>query len=127
MIAPRPILTRLSAWWRRSITVERAHPDFDVTRVRIDPGDGTAPSELILSRIEAFRMAASCRAIQPRWRGEAITLYVDRAQPDGSVESSGLDVPPWAWPAVGDRLQQHAAALGWRGECLRPAARQAYR
>lgn len=127
MTTPRSILSRLAARWRRSVTVERAHPDYDVTRVCIDHGDGTAPGELILSRIEVLRMAASCRAIAPQWRGETVTMYVDRAQPDGEVESCALDVPPWAWPAVGDRLQAWATALGWRGECPRPTTRQAYR
>jgi hypothetical protein len=123
---------RLKAWWRRKVTVEQAHPDFDVLRVRIDPADGTAPQEMLLSRHNAFSMAWVCREVraQEAARGKrlhSVTLTLEDPQPDGEVQLRTLSVPDWARRALYAQIEQRAIALGWKGECPRPAKHGAYR
>ena len=124
------LVARLAAWWRRSIIVERAAPNTDVHRIRIDAGDGSRAQEALYSRRDIFGLAWVCGRVREDhgWRNvHAITLTCDPLDIDGEIIERALVVPDWARVPLFERIERAALALGWRGECPHPSDRTVYR
>lgn len=119
-------LSKIKSFFLRKIVVVRAHPDYDIAHIIIDPRDSSR-QEFFLSRNELFNIASYCRRIVqdnklgPRWTDVAFIIDYNEFQ------QTKITLPNWGADKFYCEIERLALSFGWDGGVPTPSFHHPFR